>query len=593
MSEADFRFDAPAVELRGVSKRYRLYQKPMYRFLDLFGLCPADAAHYTEHAALDDIDLSVWRGEKVAIIGRNGAGKSTMLKIITGVVRATSGEVAVRARVSNLLQIGSGFHPDFTGRQNVFASLAHQGITGRTANDLFEEIITFAEIGEYIDQPMKTYSTGMCSRLMFASSVVIKPDILVVDEILGVGDAYFAHKSFERMRSLCSEGGTTLLLVTHDIYSALNLCDRFIWIDRGRIRFDGEGKPAISMYESSIKEQEEHWLRQQTTARLELAAGDELVHVLVRTRNGFAASSPVALERLQLGLSDGTHLTLSAADGAPEWELLPEGNLSGPQVVADRRCRVLKTSGSIYHKAEWAVRLPTRDRVTSAGATWHYSGADPIDIRVFTADRKLLVAGTLTAADGWRTGTFGAAGEGGEELDVQAQADYGTGVVRIARIEFLDRHNNAVYEGQHGEPLTVRAHVSVTSRLIDRRVTFVVGFARQSSPYSVYIHDPALELPDASDCVIDVKIDAIRLGSGQWYINVGIGEANLFEKPAVKYFTVNANWYHLAAGRIEFKVASATKFDAAGCFATHPATIVVRRPDLEETQRSPSVTVAS
>ena len=196
-----------AIRIEGLSKLYRLYQKPVYRLLDLFGLCPATAAYYTEHAALKDVNLAIGRGQKLAIIGRNGAGKSTLLKTITGLVRPTSGTIEVDGQVSNLLQIGSGFHPDFTGRQNVYASLAHQGITGAVAARLFDEILAFAEIEEYIDQPMKTYSTGMCSRLMFASSIVVKPDILIVDEILGVGDAYFSHKSFERMRDLCTNDG--------------------------------------------------------------------------------------------------------------------------------------------------------------------------------------------------------------------------------------------------------------------------------------------------------------------------------------------------------------------------------------------------
>jgi len=206
-----------AIRTTGLTKRYRLYQKPAYRLLDLFGLCPPTRDFYSEHVALDDVDLTINSGEKVAIIGRNGAGKSTLLKCIAGLVGPTSGTADVYGKVSNLLQIGSGFHPDFTGRQNVYAALAHQGITGEAARRLFDEILAFAEVDEYIDQPMKTYSTGMCSRLMFASSVIVKPEILIVDEILGVGDAYFAHKSFERMRQLCSHGGTTLLLVTHDI----------------------------------------------------------------------------------------------------------------------------------------------------------------------------------------------------------------------------------------------------------------------------------------------------------------------------------------------------------------------------------------
>src|SRR4051794_20049223 len=300
-----------AIVIDNVVKRYRLHQKPMYRFLDLFGLCPEGPAYYSEHTALRDVTLTIGRGEKLAIIGRNGAGKSTLLKTVTGLVRPTSGSVRVNGTVSNLLQIGSGFHPDFTGRQNVFASLAHQGITGAEASRIFADVVDFAEIGEYIDQPMKTYSTGMCSRLMFSSSIVTRPEILIVDEILGVGDAYFAHKSFERMRQLCADEGTTLLLVTHNIYAALNLCDRFIWLDRGRVMFDGDSKAAISLYESSVKDQEEHALRQHNVATLlPENQGQSVVHVLVRSHTGFALDRPAALARIELVLDDDGRTTL-------------------------------------------------------------------------------------------------------------------------------------------------------------------------------------------------------------------------------------------------------------------------------------------
>ncbi len=240
-----------ALELSDVRKVYRLYRKPAYRVLDLLGLCAANRGYYTEHAALDGVSLAIRRGEKVAIIGRNGAGKSTMLKCITRTIQPTSGSVNIHGKVSALLQIGTGFHPDFTGRQNAYAAMALQGITGGEAHQKFEEIVDFAELEAYIDQPMKTYSTGMCARLMFSASIVVTPDILVVDEVLGVGDAYFTHKSFERMRNLCTGHGTTLLLVTHDVYSAMNLCDRFIWIDRGRMCFDGDAKTAVGRYEAS------------------------------------------------------------------------------------------------------------------------------------------------------------------------------------------------------------------------------------------------------------------------------------------------------------------------------------------------------
>src|SRR5262245_2671284 len=308
---------AVAIRLCSVGKVYRLYTQPVYRLLDLFGLCPPGPSYFTEHQALDDVDVEIRRGEKLAIIGRNGAGKSTLLKIITGLIRPSTGTVDVDGRISNLLQIGTGFHPEFTGRQNVFASLAHQGIVGRKASALFDEIVEFAEIVEYIDQPMKTYSTGMCSRLMFSSAVMMTPDILVVDEILGVGDAYFSHKSFERMREMCSQAGTTLLLVTHDIYSALNLCDRFLWIDRGAVRFDGDGKAAISSYEASIKAQEEQRLRSKTSRDISDGAGPSTVHVLIRSRSGFALPTPLALGAIELVDDEGATTRLPVASGAP------------------------------------------------------------------------------------------------------------------------------------------------------------------------------------------------------------------------------------------------------------------------------------
>src|SRR5262245_27461301 len=332
---------AVAIRLCSVGKVYRLYTQPVYRLLDLFGLCPPGPSYFTEHQALDDVSVEIQRGEKVAIIGRNGAGKSTLLKIVTGLIRPSRGTVDVDGRISNLLQIGTGFHPEFTGRQNVFAGLAHQGVTGAEAGRAFDEIVACAEIEEYIDHPMKTSSTGVCSRLLSSSSVVMKPEILIVDEILGVGDAYFAHKSFQRMREMCTRGGTTLLLVTHDIYSALNLCDRFIWLDRGQVKFDGDGKSAIALYESSIKAQEEHWLRQQNAAKI-AAAGQpcrSIVHVLVRSRTGFAFASPFALEAIELQLTDGRSAVLAVAKGADGWDLLAEGNLGQVESIAGRPCR--------------------------------------------------------------------------------------------------------------------------------------------------------------------------------------------------------------------------------------------------------------
>jgi lipopolysaccharide transport system ATP-binding protein len=151
------------------------------------------------------------------------------------VIEPTSGVLDVKGRIHALLQIGTGFHPDFTGRENVLAYFAQLGIAGGDAGRRLADVVEFAELEEYIDQPVKTYSTGMAVRLMFSASTAITPELLVLDEVLGVGDAYFAHKSYDRIRGLCASQGTTLLLVTHDVYTAAKVCDRIIWLDHGKV----------------------------------------------------------------------------------------------------------------------------------------------------------------------------------------------------------------------------------------------------------------------------------------------------------------------------------------------------------------------
>ena len=544
---------AEAIVAEGLSKVYRLYQRPTYKLLDVVGLCPEGARYYTEHVALRDIDLRIGCGEKVAIIGRNGAGKSTLLKLITGIIRPTCGSVTTVGRISNLLQLGTGFHPEFTGRQNVYASLAHQGITGADADRLFEEVVTFAEIEEYVDQPMKTYSTGMCSRLMFSSVIVLRPDILAVDEVLGVGDAYFSHKSFERMRALCTEEGTTLLLVTHDIYSAMHLCDRFIWIDSGAVRFDGDGKAAVAMYETSIKEQEEHRLRQENAARIAQASEAVHIHVVVRTRTGFAPDSPIGLESIELIGRRGS-TALAVADGAPGWHLVPEGNLAPRQTIAGRDCRTIATHGSIYHKAEWLVSTRGLGELTGARIRWRYEGADTVDFRAFTQRRCLLIAGELPAGPGWQEQMLTVSSGAPSALEPMKQTDYGTGLVRIHQVQFLDASGQHVVQVRHGESLTVRVHCEATAVVPGNAVTFVVGFARQGSPYAAHVYEPALQVPDARKFVVDATINPVRLGSGHWLVTLGIGQRNMFARDVVRYFTIDDGWYHYVGARLQIHI---------------------------------------
>jgi lipopolysaccharide transport system ATP-binding protein len=243
--------EPPAISLKGVSKIYRLYGSLTEQALDVFGLSKLlfwRRPGYAEHWALKDINLEIRRGERVGILGRNGAGKTTLLKIITSNFLPTTGDVIVNGSVQALMGVGLGFHPEFTGHENIRSSLTYNGLSGRDLDVALTEVIKFVELGEFLHQPVKTYSLGMQARLMFAASTAIKPDILIIDEILGAGDAYFSAKSSHRMEKLTSTG-CTLLLVSHSTQQVLQFCSRAIWLECGQIVMDGEALGVVKAYE--------------------------------------------------------------------------------------------------------------------------------------------------------------------------------------------------------------------------------------------------------------------------------------------------------------------------------------------------------
>jgi lipopolysaccharide transport system ATP-binding protein len=226
------------VKLSGITKDYprNVTGGDRLRTLAALLLRRRDMPHFR---ALDAIDLEVRRGESLGIIGENGAGKSTLLKIIAGVVRPTAGEVRVNARVGALLELGSGFHPDYTGRENIYLSAALLGLSRRETHDKVDAIIAFADIGAHIDEPIKHYSSGMVVRLGFAVATALRPDVLITDEVLAVGDESFQKKCIQWMERFLGDGGT-LLLCSHSMYHVQTLCSRSLWIHHGKARLYGE-----------------------------------------------------------------------------------------------------------------------------------------------------------------------------------------------------------------------------------------------------------------------------------------------------------------------------------------------------------------
>ena len=241
---------ANAVILRGIKKSYKLYQSPLARFKE--ALHPGKKYYHEDFYALKGLDLEVPQGQTWGIIGLNGSGKSTLLKIICGVIQPNQGSLEINGRIAALLELGSGFNPEYTGRQNVFFSGALADVSRAEMEALFPEIEAFAEIGDFIDQPVKSYSSGMLMRLAFAVAVHVSPDILVVDEALAVGDARFQHKCMKKIKSF--KGRSTMLLVTHDMNAVLTLCDQVIWLHNGELVEVGEPKPIVDKYTQAFYE---------------------------------------------------------------------------------------------------------------------------------------------------------------------------------------------------------------------------------------------------------------------------------------------------------------------------------------------------
>jgi lipopolysaccharide transport system ATP-binding protein len=237
------------IVVQSLGKAFRQYPSRWSRLIEW--LDPRGKQRHHQHWVLKDIQFQIEAGSAVGLIGINGAGKSTLLKLITGTLQPTLGSARVTGSLSALLELGMGFHPDFTGRQNVYMAGQLMGMTPDEVTQLLPEIEAFAEIGSYIDQPVRIYSSGMQVRLAFSVATARRPDILIVDEALSVGDAHFQHKSFERIRSYRDQG-TTLLLVSHDALSVQSLCDRAILLSQGRIVRDGSPEEVMDYYNALL-----------------------------------------------------------------------------------------------------------------------------------------------------------------------------------------------------------------------------------------------------------------------------------------------------------------------------------------------------
>jgi len=238
-----------AIQVNHISKLYKLYDKPSDRLKESLGLTKKKCYH--EHFALDDVSFNIKKGETVGIIGTNGAGKSTILKIITGVLNPSEGQLHVNGRISALLELGAGFNMEYTGIENVYLNGTMIGFKKEEIDERLESILSFADIGDFINQPVKTYSSGMFVRLAFAVAINIDPEILIVDEALSVGDVFFQAKCYRKFEDFKAQG-KTILFVTHDLGSINKYCDRVILLNKGKMVSEGNTKEVVDLYKKLL-----------------------------------------------------------------------------------------------------------------------------------------------------------------------------------------------------------------------------------------------------------------------------------------------------------------------------------------------------
>jgi ABC-type polysaccharide/polyol phosphate transport system ATPase subunit len=282
-----------AITVSDVTKTFRIYRQRETTLKET--VLNRRRGVYEEFTALDDVSFTVPTGQALGIFGRNGSGKSTMLKILARILEPDAGSADVKGRVAALLEVGAGFHPEYSAIENIFLSGAIYGMSRQDLAPRVDDIIAFAQLERFADNPVKTYSSGMYARLGFSIAVNVDPDVLLVDEVLAVGDESFRSRCYERMLAF-REHGKTLILVTHDLGAIASFCDRAIWLDEGRVRGEGTPEAITRRYVAEVTEQEELWSAQQAAAGRGLVTFHEPINATV----------PISLSSMSMAAEDGT-----------------------------------------------------------------------------------------------------------------------------------------------------------------------------------------------------------------------------------------------------------------------------------------------
>ncbi len=508
----------PVIRVEHLSKAYRVYTKPSDMFWELV---QRKQRHHPVRA-LHDVSFEVRRGEVLGIIGANGAGKSTLLKILSGTLEATGGSFSVKGKISAILELGTGFHPEYTGRENVYMGCMYQGLSRRQIDKKVDSIIDFSGLREVIDLPFKTYSSGMMGRLTFATAVSIDPDILIIDEALAAGDSFFVHKCSRKIVEIC-KSGCTVIMVTHGTHLVAQLCDRAIWLANGTVRMSGDPLEVVRSYDYHIHELIGEGRGQIVEHVPTGAVADpDLESLDVDQAAADASPPPVAAEPAAIEAGDpGSESAALEAAANPTTD---------PARVADAVQAGDQAGETAPAPEEPSASSPTSTRESQS------DGHAIVEIDPVTAGLERGTPAEATTAEA----TAAEAAPHGPQSgpDTAGTHVYRRGPVTIVRVEFLDKNGKDTRAFRIWESMTIRVWYRCDpDKIPEETLGLAIGINRQSDMISLsqfstcnvrrdaemktYDQSP-YRLKASTEGYVEAVIDPIQLGVGAYLFSVGL-----------------------------------------------------------------------
>lgn len=522
-----------AVQFANVSKLYRVFASRRDNLLDALGFerFVVRRGRFREFWALRDIDLQLRRGERLGIIGRNGAGKSTLLKLVTQNIPPTQGEVLVRGEVQALMEVGGGLHPEFTGRENARAALSFVGLGREALDEALDDIADFTELGRFLDQPFKTYSLGMQARLSLAIATTIRPEILIIDEILGAGDAYFFAKSTARMQELLGSGAS-VLLVSHALDQVQRFCERTIWLDRGRIVMEGETPAVVGAYEQFIRELDDRRLRannEKAHSRPQDAFERDSYTDSISVRIDAPRGSRLEVSRLSLskdGKEDDRILVGDAQDAATletGYIMLDPGNWGDPICEEGRYFRPLDAeTGAATASALFHLWFYYPDASYELGLTYRLMGSTA-RIAVFRNGASVGSCELVPSSD-WATAWAELEPPGSAVPDGGAAGVHwpGLGDLVIDEVCLMgDEGETAVFEAR--SPFKLIVSFRARRAGVFDVIPIALIFRRDGVLATRHVAErDTIELAEGGAAKAILDLGPLRLGNGRYVVTVGL-----------------------------------------------------------------------